>query len=107
MKLNIFSSLKKGFAWCKHRLNHKLQHFNSTELKKLLLKGGISLVIIVIGWEIIEDVLFPIAFWTLGKFVHPVFYAGIPVSWMLCLHWLAVPVLWGFWHKISLKRDQP
>jgi hypothetical protein len=105
MKLNTFSNLKKAFLWCKHRLEHKVQHFSAIELKKLLTKGGISLLVIAVAWEIIEDVLFPTIFWTLGKFVHPIFYAGMPISWMLCLHWIAVPVLWGIWMKISKRFD--
>ena len=101
--LNLFRSI--SFA-LKHRLKHKLEHFSISELKDVFIKGGVPLLIIFIGWEIIEDVLFPIMFWTLGKFVHPVFYAGMPISWMLCLHWIAVPVLWGLWMKISKKSKQ-
>jgi len=25
----------------------------------------------------------------------------------LCFHWLAVPILWGIWLKISGKDDKP
>lgn len=61
-------------------------------------------LVILVGWEIIEDILFPIAFGLLGKYVHPAFYGGIPVAWLLCLHWLAVPVLWGLWLKVSSDK---
>ena len=64
---------------------------------------GLALVVIIVGWEIIEDVLFPLLFVLLGNYVHPSFYAGIPAAWLLCLHWLAVPILWGWWIKYSGK----
>jgi len=73
-------------------------------LKKTMKEHGLALVVIIVGWEIIEDVLFPLLFAGLGKFVHPVFYAGIPVAWIGCLHWLMVPLMWGWWIKISKKN---
>ena len=87
----------------KHRLQHKLEHISLQELKDVIIKGGIPLLIIVIGWEIIEDIIFPIVFWWLGNKIHTAFYSVIPVSWLLCLHWLIVPILWGLWMKISKK----
>tara|TARA_B100000700_G_scaffold324626_1_gene431265 strand:+ start:1245 stop:1496 length:252 start_codon:yes stop_codon:yes gene_type:complete len=62
---------------------------------------GLALVIIIIGWEIIEDVLFPLLFIFLGNNVHPAFYAGAPASWLLCIHWLAVPIIWSGWVKLK------
>lgn len=73
------------------------------EFKSLLIKGGVPLLVIVVGWEIVEDVVFPAIFWWLGKNVNPVFYSAMPVSWLLCLHWLAVPVLWGLWIRLFKK----
>ena len=91
------------FRWAKDRLSHKLEHFKWASLKKTLKEHGLALVIIIVVWEIIEDVLFPILFIALGNYVHPAFYAGAPAAWILCLHWLAVPIMWGAWIKISGK----
>ena len=95
---------KKIYYWIKHRIAHKLEHLSYSQLKQTLKKHGPSLVVIIVVWEIIEDILFPLLFAALGKFVHPVFYTGIPVAWLLCLHWIAVPLLWGWWIKISKKK---
>lgn len=93
----------KFFKWLKDRLSHKLGHFKWDSLKQTLKEHGMALVIIIVVWEIIEDVLFPILFIALGKYVHPAFYAGAPAAWILCLHWLAVPIMWGAWIRISGK----
>ena len=98
--------VKSTFKKIKHRLYHKIEQFKPSELKKSLVKGGIPLLVIVVGWDVIEDVLFPILFGAMGWAVHPVFYTFIPVSWLLCLHWLTVPILWGLWLKISNKEDE-
>jgi len=95
---------KKTYYWIKHRIAHKLEHFSLSKLKETLKHHGLALVVIIVVWEIIEDILFPILFAILGNFVHPVFYAGIPAAWLLCLHWLAVPLLWGWWIRISKKN---
>ena len=71
------------------------------KLKAFLKKNGLAFVIIFVGWEIVEDVVFPIVFAALGNYVHPAFFAGIPASLILCFHWLAIPILWGLWLKIS------
>ena len=81
--------------WIKKRFSHKLRHLSWDHIKNTLKKHGIAFVIIVIGWEIIEDIIFPVLFALLGKYVHPIFYGGVPVSWLLCLHWIAVPAIWG------------
>ena len=83
------------------RLKHKLHHFSMKSIKKTLKENGLALVVIIVGWEIIEDILFPVLFIWLGKNVHPMFLAGVPASWLLCLHWLAVPILWGMWVRIT------
>jgi hypothetical protein len=46
-----------------------------------------------------------VIFILLGKYVNPWFYSGAPVSWLLCLHPVAVPVLWAAWVKYSGKKD--
>ena len=96
MLLNFLKNIKK-------RISHKLEHLKWSSIKKTLKENGLALVIIIIGWEIIEDVLFPVLFIFLGNNVHPAFYAGAPASWLLCFHWLAVPITWGLWKKISKK----
>jgi hypothetical protein len=66
-----------------------------------LQEHGTALVVIIIGWEIIEDVCFPLLFMWLGTNVHVVFLAGAPASWLLCLHWLVVPLTWSWWVKFK------
>ena len=92
--------------WLKHQLTHKLEHLRWSSLKKIFKEHGLALVIIIVAWEIIEDILFPVLFIALGNYVHPVFYAGAPAAWILCLHWLAVPLMWGWWIKMSGKKDE-
>jgi hypothetical protein len=99
MKIDIF----KPFRWAYHRIKHKIGHFSLKELKAVFKKHGLALVIIIVGWEIIEDILFPILFIWLGNNVNPWFLTGAPVSWLLCLHPVAVPILWTLWIKISKK----
>ena len=101
----ILKICKDCLSWISHRLKHKAEHFSLKELKKILVEGGLAMLVIVITWEIIEDILFPILFGALGKFLHPAFYTLIPVSWILCLHWLVVPVVWGLWMKMKNKNE--
>ncbi len=92
------------FRWLKHRVTHKFEHFSAVKLKKFLKENGLAFVVIFVVWEIIEDVLFPLLFIFLGNHVHPAFYAGAPAAWLLCVHWLAVPIMWGAWLKIKGKN---
>lgn len=87
--------------WLRKRLSHKLSHFDIESMKKTIRENGLALLVIIIGWEIVEDIVFPAIFAVLGKYVHPAFYAGIPAAWIICLHWFMVPVLWGIWIKIK------
>jgi hypothetical protein len=89
------------YKWAKGRVSHKLSHFKIESMKRTLRENGLALLVIIVGWEIIEDVVFPAIFAVLGKYVHPGFYAGIPAAWIICLHWLMVPLLWGIWIKIK------
>ena len=101
---------KPMISWLKTRVSHKFSHFSAKKLKGFLKKNGLPFVIIFVGWEIVEDVVFPIIFGTLGNHVHPAFYAGIPASLILCFHWLAIPLLWGLWLKLSKsdsEEDKP
>ena len=95
----------KMLRWIKSRIAHKLSHLKWANIKQTMQEHGLALVIIIVGGEIIEDVLFPLLFLLLGNYVHPAFYTGIPAAWLLCLHWLAVPILWGWWIKMSKKGD--
>ena len=90
--------------WIKTRILNKLNHFSTAKLKDFIKKNGLPFVIIFVGWEIVEDVVFPIVFAGLGNYIHPAFYAGIPASLILCFHWLAVPILWGLWLKVTNKK---
>ena len=96
--------MRKALRWAWHRLKHKLEHFRLSRLMDILKEHGLALVVIMVGWEIIEDLLFPLLFVWLGKNVNPLFLAGAPVSWLLCLHPVAVPILWGIWIKISRRN---
>tara|TARA_Y100000034_G_C6876951_1_gene401229 strand:- start:1401 stop:1697 length:297 start_codon:yes stop_codon:yes gene_type:complete len=95
----------KLFKWIKHRLLHKLEHLKFSNLIDTLKQSGLALLVIILVWELIEDIGFPIIFAWLGANVHPAFLVGIPASWLLCLHWLAVPIIWGAWIKIRGKNE--
>ena len=88
-----------------HNVKHKLGMLRWKNLKPYWDEYGLPFLIILIVWEIIEDVLFPIMFWLLGKFVNPAFYAGIPVSWILCVHPIAVPIIWP-WYCFVFKKKK-
>lgn len=94
------------FHWAKERIAHKLEHIRWSSIKSTFKKHGLALAIIIIGWEIIEDVVFPVLFVFLGNNVHPVFYTGAPASLLLCFHWLMVPLLWGWWIRLSGKGEE-
>ena len=93
----------KFFRWVKERLAHKLEHLKWSNIKSTMKEHGLALVVIIVGWELVEDVVFPLLFVLLGNYVHPAFYAGAPASLLLCVHWLAVPILWGWWISYSGK----
>jgi len=90
--------------WLYNKIKNKLKLLSLSNIKALFKEHGLALVIIVVGWEIVEDVVFPVIFGLLGRYVDPAFYAGIPISLVVCLHWLMVPVLWSLWIKISNKK---
>ena len=94
----------KGFwSWAKHRITHKLDHIRPTNLLDVLAKHGLALMVIIVAWEIIEDVLFPLLFIWMGNNIHPVFLVGAPAAWLICLHWLMVPLTWSMWIKLKEK----
>jgi hypothetical protein len=100
------NTILKPFVWVFKRLKHKVQHFSFASLKDTFKEHGAALVVIIVFWEIIEDILFPIMFAILGKYVHPGFYAGMPISWLLCMHWLVVPVTWAWWVKLRDSKNE-
>jgi len=100
----MFKSVLKPFVWIKDRLKHKLEHFKPSYLISVLKKHGVALLVIIILWEVIEDIMFPILFLWLGKHVNPWFITGVPISWMLCLHPIMVPATWALWVKIRRKE---
>jgi hypothetical protein len=96
----------KPLRWVYRRLRHKLSHFHPAHLLDTLKEHGLALVLIFIVWEIIEDILFPLLFIWLGHNVNPWFIAGAPISWIMCLHPIAVPILWGLWIKFSRRESE-
>jgi hypothetical protein len=99
--------MRKAYNWVVHRIKHKLSHLKPSHLMDVLVEHGVALFIIIVIWEIIEDILFPILFIWLGKNVNPWFLTGAPISWLLCLHPIAVPLLWALWIKISRSKNDP
>jgi len=91
------------FKRLKEKIKNKISFWNIENLKKVIREFGPAFLVIFIGWEIIEDILFPVLFYYLGEHI-PAFYALIPVSWLLCLHPVAVPVLLWAYVKISNKN---
>jgi len=89
-----------------HRFTHKLQHFRWSHFKKLLRDHGMAFLVIFIIWEIIEDIMFPLLFIWLGNNVNPWFLTGAPISWLLCVHPIAVPIMWAIWIKISRRKNE-
>lgn len=92
--------------WLKDRILHKLQHLKASYFLSILREKGPALLVIIILWEIIEDVLFPFLFGFLGHHVHNVFYIAVPIGWLLCLHWIAVPLIWGAWIKLYGNKKE-
>ena len=89
-----------------HRFTHKLGHFKWSYAKKLLKEHGLAFLVIFIIWEIIEDIMFPLLFIWLGRNVNPWFLTGAPISWLLCVHPIAVPIIWAMWIKISRRTNE-
>ena len=98
--------MKKAWNWLMHRVRHKLSHFRPSRLMDAIMEHGVAFVVIFIIWEIIEDILFPYLFIWLGHNVNPWFITGAPISWLLCLHPIMVPVMWGLWIKISKRKNE-
>ena len=50
------------YRWIKQRLGHKLEHLKWDNIKKTFRENGLALVVIIVVWEIIEDIVFPAIF---------------------------------------------
>ncbi len=96
----------KFLRWIRDRIRHKLDHVRPSHLLDILKEHGLALIVIIIIWEVIEDIMFPMLFIWLGKTVNPWFLTGAPISWLLCLHPIMVPATWALWIKIKGKPDE-
>jgi hypothetical protein len=90
MSRNIIHKLK-------HAINHRLSFWTWNAIKAKFKTYGVPFLIIFILWEIFEDVIFPAICWMLGTYYDPVFYAGIPVLWIVCVHPIAVPLIFSIY----------
>jgi len=77
-----------------------------SSIKRVLREHGLALVVIIVGWEVIEDIMFPVLFIWLGTHLHPIFLVGAPASWLMCFHWLTVPILWGAWMRWKGRHSE-
>jgi len=93
------------FKQFKEKVKYKFSFWKRDNFKKIIVDYGMPLLVILIGWEIIEDILFPALFYYLGQY-FPAFYALIPVSWLLCLHPIAVPILWWIYMKWAGNKSR-
>lgn len=91
-------------SWLLNKIKDKFKLLSLKNIKTMLKEHGLALVIIVVGWELVEDIIFPLIFASLGRYVDPLWYAAVPASLLICLHWFMVPLLWGFWMRISNKK---
>ena len=98
---SFFRQVKNFLKWFKHRVTHKIEYLKPNNLFDILSIHGLSLVAIIILWEIVEDILFPMWFVHLGSNVHPIFLVGVPISWLACFHWFVVPIAFSAWLKFK------
>ena len=91
----------------KEKVSHKLSFWKKEKFKKIIVEYGVPFLVILIGWEIFEDIIFPAICYWLGQY-WPAFYAAIPTLWIVCLHPVVVPVLWWayvkFWGSKNKKE---
>ena len=92
--------------WPLNKIKDKFKLLSYKNIKTMFKEHGLALVVIVVGWELIEHIVFPLIFALLGSFVNPMWYAGIPASLFICLHWFAVPLLWSLWIRIARKEPE-
>ena len=88
-------------SWIRQKFKDKLSLLSPSNIRSTFKKHGIALVVIIILWEIIEDLVIPSLFAYLGSSINPAFYVGIPASILICSHWIGIPLLWGMWVRLS------
>ncbi len=93
----------------KEKISHKLSFWKKEKFKEIIVEYGVPFLVILIGWEIFEDIVFPAFCYWMGQY-FPAFYALIPVSWIMCFHPVAVPILWWvyvrFWGSNQKKAPE-
>ena len=82
------------------------KYFRLSYIKELFKEHGLAFAVIFIIWEVVEIIMFPLLFWWLGNNVNPWFLTGAPISWLLCVHPIAVPITWAMWIKISRRTNE-
>ena len=82
------------------------KYFRLSYIKELFKEHGLAFAVIFIIWEVVEIIMFPLLFWWLGNNVNPWFLTGAPISWLLCVHPIAVPITWAIWIKISRRTNE-
>ena len=82
------------------------KYFRLSYIKELFKEHGLAFAVIFVIWEVVEIIMFPLLFWWLGNNVNPWFLTGAPLSWLLCVHPIAVPITWAMWIKISRRTNE-
>ena len=82
------------------------KYFRLSYIKELFKEHGLAFAVIFVIWEVVEIVMFPLLFWWLGNNVNPWFLTGAPISWLLCVHPITVPITWAMWIKISRRTNE-
>ena len=96
--------LKKIATWLKERIWHKIKLLSPAKVKDVLKKHGPAIAVIFVCWEIFEDFVLPFVFTWMGATVHPFFYTLAPVAVFMCLHPIMVPLIFGFYLKLTRKK---
>ena len=61
----------KYYNYIKKQIQHKKEHLSFSYFKNIMKQHGLALLIIIVGWEIVEDIIFPFIFWQFWSFVKP------------------------------------
>ncbi len=86
-----------------YNFKHKIEFWKPGSLKNIMLKYGLPFMIILIVWELIEDLVLPFLYYQLGTHIHPIFFSLIPFTLVICLHPIVVPILWFIWTKFKIN----
>tara|TARA_Y100001970_G_C13906696_1_gene686428 strand:- start:1 stop:222 length:222 start_codon:yes stop_codon:yes gene_type:complete len=68
--------------------------------KKLIREEGKDLLVIIVLWEVIELLIFPPLIYYLGTHLNPIFLGFVPLGFFICVHPIAVPIIFAVWKKI-------